>query len=232
WRSSFHFPVIARRVYRKAMTRWPQHRPPEAATFASLGEMYETPHSELGGSALSSVAPGLGLPPDDFDTYDLTSVPSRDDLAQWLRRNEIRGHLEKMLIKVDRASMFESLEVRVPFLDEAVMDVAMRIDPYRCVGKGVGKIPLRNELARHIPSSAISRPKRGFGVPLGDWLCGPLGERFRERVIEHPVIFEDCFDRKGLSELYEAHLSGHHSTQALWNLMSLQEWADRHLKPI
>jgi asparagine synthase (glutamine-hydrolysing) len=232
WRGLFRLPPLARRVLRKALSPWPDRRPPESATFPTLGAMYATPHEEFTGRSLSAIAPGLGVPPAAFDLYDLAGVPTADELAQWLRRTEVRGHLEKMLIKVDRASMHESLEVRVPLLDDAMVTAALQVDPSRCMVDGLGKVPLRRELARHIPPALITRPKQGFGVPLGDWLKGPLGDRFRTRVLDAPVVLADAFDRPTIDALYRSHCAGSDRTQPLWNLLTLQEWAARHLRPV
>jgi len=232
WRRLFALPVLARRAVRKALTPLPKWRPPELTTLGSLGYMYATMHNEFGGATLGRVAPGLGQPPSDFGLYDLDGVPTADELAQWTRRNEVNGHLEKMLIKVDRASMHESVEVRVPLLDHDLATAAVSIDPFDCIDGTLGKLPLRRELARYVPAGAISQPKRGFGVPLGDWLRGALADRVREQVIEHPVVFADAFDRRVLTEVVDTHSAGNDRTQQLWNLLSLQEWATRHLRPL
>lgn len=232
WRRLFSLPLLVRRAVRKALTPLPSWRPPELTTLGSLGYMYATMHNEFGGATLGRVAPGLGQPPSDFDIYDLDGVPTADELAQWTRRNEVKGHLEKMLIKVDRASMHESLEVRVPLLDHDLATAAVAIDPFDCMDGAVGKLPLRRELARYLPAGAISKPKRGFGVPLGDWLRGALADRVREQVIEHPVVFADAFDRRVLTEIVDTHGAGDDRTQQLWNLLTLQEWAGRHLRTL
>ncbi len=232
WRRLFHLPLVARRGVRKVLTPMPRWRPPETTTLGDLGYQYATMHNEFGGATLGRVAPGLGDRPAEFDLYNVGGVPSADELAQWTRRNEVLGHLEKMLIKVDRASMHESLEVRVPLLDHDLVAAAAAIDPFECVDGTVGKIPLRRELTRYVPSDLISQPKKGFGVPLGDWLRGGLAERLREQVVEHPVVFGDAFDRGVLAEIIATHQSGDDRTQQLWNLLSLQEWASRHLRPL
>lgn len=232
WRRLFHLPPLARRVVRKALTPRPAWRPPEGATFPTIGAMVENIHTVLGGGGLGRVAPGLGSPPADFDLYRLDDVPDEADLAQWLRRNEVLGHLEKMLVKVDRASMHESLEIRVPLLDRDLVEAAVAVDPAACMAPGLGKLPLRRELARHVPAADISAPKMGFGVPLGDWLRAGLADRFTDRVVEHPVVLGDAFDAGGIRALVAEHRAGADHTQPLWNLLSLQEWADRHLRPL
>lgn len=232
WSRLFSLPVPVRRVVRKAMSPLPRWRPPGGTLLPTVGDMYANTHSEFGGTAITALAPGLGQPPRDFDLYEMGDTAPPDELAQWLRMTEIHGHLEKMLIKVDRTSMHESLEVRVPFLDLDLISVASSIDPFACMDGTVGKVPLRRELSQHIPTSLISTPKRGFGVPLGDWLLGGLADRFRERVLENPVVFEDAFDRDHIRRLVDAHRLERNRTQQLWNLLSLQEWADRHLRPL
>jgi len=232
WRRLFHLPVLARRGIRKALTPMPHRRPSGGATMPTLGAMYENPHTAFGNDALTQMAPGLGPRPQDFGLYNLGGVPSADALAQWTRRNEVLGHLEKMLIKVDRASMHESLEVRVPLLDRDVVAAAISIDPFDCMDGTIGKLPFRRELSRYVPADVVSQPKKGFGVPLGDWLRGGLSDRLREQVVEHPLVFGDAFDREALTSLVETHRSIEDRTQQLWNLLSLQEWAHRHLRPL
>lgn len=228
----FHLPLLARRGVRRMLKSFPRLRPPETTTLGSLGYQYATMHNEFGGPTLGRVAPGLGALPNDFLLYELDGVPTADALAQWTRRSEVLGHLEKMLIKVDRSSMHESLEVRVPLLDVELVDAAVAIDPFACMDGAVGKLPLRRELTRYVPQDLISKPKRGFGVPLGDWLCGGLAERLQDQVVEHPLIFDDAFNRRVLNEIIATHRSGQDRTQQLWNLLTLQEWAGRHLRPI
>lgn len=232
WRRLFHLPSLSRRAVRKALTPLPKWRPTGGATLPTLGAMYENPHTAFNVDQIRELAPGLGTGPNDFGLYDLDGVPTEDALAQWTRCNEVKGHLEKVLIKVDRASMHESLEVRVPLLDHELSAAAVAIDPFDCMDGTVGKLPLRRELARYVPAGAISQPKRGFGVPLGNWLRGALADRVREQVIEHPVVFTDAFDRRVLSEIVDTHGAGDDRTQQLWNLLSLQEWAARHVRPL
>ena len=232
WRRCFALPPIGRRVLRKSMSHLPRYRPPGGTLLPTIGAMYANTQSEFAGSELGKLAPGLGSPPADFGLYDLDGVPTADDLAQWLRWNEIRGHLEKMLIKVDRTSMHESLEVRVPFLDRDVTSAALALDPFSCMDGTLGKLPLRRELDRYVPPALVSRPKRGFSVPLGEWLLGGLHDRFQDRVLENPIVFGDAFDNEYIRCILDDHRSHRNRTQQLWNLLTLQEWADRHLRPL
>lgn len=169
--------------------------------------------------------------PDDFALYTYDGPLEEEAVARWLRRNELWGHLQMVLLKMDRASMHYSLEVRVPLLDLEVVRAAARVSPAACMRDGIGKLPLRKALARLVPPGSIPRRKAGFSVPLGDWLRAEL-----RPMVEDLLLLGDPypagFYRKGeLQHLYQRHLAGEDLTRAIWHLLSLQLWSREHLAP-
>lgn len=208
-------------------------RPARGIMFPSIGDWYLDAHSGLRDRDFSTIAPDLPGLPETFDLFAYRGPGTHDDLMQWMRSNELRCHLPMILQKVDRASMFHSLEVRVPLLDLDLVDLAASVDPSACLADGVGKGPLRRALSRVVPAERIPLPKKGFTVPLRDWLRGDLRGVVQERLIARDPFPNGFFDRNGLAAFYEEHRSGRRDlTRGLWNLLALQLWADAHLRPL
>lgn len=189
-------------------------------------------HRFVSREALQAVFPNLGM---DFPELRLFAFDggSADRLAQWLRWNEYSAHLVRVLQKVDRASMHASLEVRVPLLDREVVDVASRIDWRTCVDlpSRTGKLPLRAALRRHVAFQTIA--KRGFDVPMSDWLRGPLKPVVEDLVLSRNELLGMPVGVPALRRLFECHQrASDDSTNLLWRLLSLALWEQRHYRPM
>ena len=208
-------------------------RPPRGIMFPTLGDWYLDAHSGLRAADFDSIAPDLGDLPADFDLFTLAGRPSSDELFQWMRSNELACHLPMVLQKVDRAAMFHSLEVRVPLLDLELLDLAQRIDPADCMINGIGKLPLRNALGQQVPPESIPIPKKGFTVPMAQWLRTDLRAHVEALLLERDPFPNGFFDRPQLQAWCEDHFSGRLDRhRGLWNLLALQLWADRHAQPL
>ena len=210
-----------------------RRRPARGILFPSLGDWYLDAHSGMRESDFAQVAPDIGALPEDLTGFDLDGCPSDDELLQWMRQNELRYHLPMILAKVDRASMYHSLEVRVPLLDLELADLASQVDPSAALDGVVGKGVLRRALARQVDPATIPLAKKGFTVPLGRWLRDELRPVVVERVLRPDAFPAGAFDPAGLASWYEDHRAGRvDRTRALWNLLALQLWADHHLQPL
>ena len=132
---------------------------------------------------------------------------------------------DDILCKVDRASMSTSLETRVPFLDIEVIKVAARIPIDQNISGRLGKLPLRNLLAKYVPSKLIDRPKAGFAIPIGSWLGGPLRD-WAESLIDERIIKEaGLLNYDPIKKTWDDHLSGKADfTPRIWNVLMLQSW--------
>ncbi|WP_215353271.1 asparagine synthase (glutamine-hydrolyzing) [Sphingopyxis soli] len=133
-----------------------------------------------------------------------------------------------ILTKVDRAAMAVSLETRVPMLDVDVIRFAWSLPADMKLRDGVSKWPLREMLYRHVPRQLIERPKQGFGVPIHDWLRGPLREWAEGLLFDSAASLDEYFDRPAIAALWQRHLSGAGNHQhRLWPILMFQAWRAR-----
>lgn len=134
---------------------------------------------------------------------------------------------DDILCKVDRAAMSNSLETRAPFLDHRLIEAAWRLPQKFKVNELTSKLPLRHILSKYIPSHLIDRPKAGFGIPLGEWLRGPLKSWAEELINPSRIESEGFFYSEAISSIWETHLSGHADlTEKLWRVLMFQCWLE------
>jgi asparagine synthase (glutamine-hydrolysing) len=191
----------------------------------SMDDLYVALVSEWPNAA--QLAMGAGVPPNRLD--DRASWPKlADPVARMMAMDGLTYLPDDILVKVDRASMAVSLETRAPFLDRHVMEFAWSLPMSMKLRGGKGKWILRQLLDRHVPRSLVERPKMGFGIPLDQWLRGPLREWAGDLLCEDRLRREGYLQPEAITRTWQAHLRGQGSFgYRLWSVLMFQAWLEQ-----
>lgn len=132
-----------------------------------------------------------------------------------------------ILVKIDRAAMTSSLETRMPFLSHKLIEFAWKIPHNLKFRNGEGKWILKQILNKYVPKNLTGRSKKGFSIPLDNWLRGPLKDWAENLLNEKRLSQEGYFDYKLIRKKWSEHLSHKNNWQLdLWNVLMFQAWID------
>ena len=163
------------------------------------------------------------------DLLKICAAPTEIERMQFLDMNFYMA--EDILTKVDRASMAVSLEVRAPFLDPRIAQFAASLPlEYKLKGNK-GKYILKKAVEPLLPKNILQRPKKGFGIPIADWLKNRLNPLMYDLLAPDRLKNQGLFDEKFVQKLIQEHQTGavsHH--KQLWTLIVFQLWFDNFLK--
>ena len=135
--------------------------------------------------------------------------------------------VDDLLTRTDRASMANSLEVRVPFLDPVVSSFASTLPQEQRVKRFAKKRLLRSAVAPLLPRPIIDSPKRGFSIPAARWLRGELQPFARDVLAESMVRRHGFFEPAAVTRVLDRHVRGEQDlSRQLWGLISFTLWAE------
>lgn len=162
------------------------------------------------------------------DSYNSKFECFDGDFPRDYAYNDLVTYLpDDILVKVDRAAMSQSLETRVPLLDRDVVEFALRLPMSMKVRDGKSKWLLRELLYKHVPSRLIDRPKRGFAIPLNDWLRCELKEWASDLLATDNISKDGFFDCEVVASAWKEHQRGQNMSAILWPILMFQEWFSR-----
>jgi asparagine synthase (glutamine-hydrolysing) len=156
-----------------------------------------------------------------FPIKDLTTLLQYLDLKLYLQ--------ESILVKVDRASMACSLEVRAPFLDYELVEFVMGLPSELKLRGFTSKYVLKEAMKNLVPKQVIQRKKKGFGVPIAKWVKGPLRELFEELLSPNRIRHEGFLNHGYVETLLKDHLANKRDNRKqLWTLLVWELWVNRY----
>lgn len=173
---------------------------------------------------MDGLMPGIELPETTQKLFEFQGG-SKKEARNWLRWNEFYSHLQRVLIKVDRMSMAHSLEVRVPFLDPRIIDFSWKLESDFGVGDTMLKPLLRKALWQFIPKDELERKKKGFSVPIGQWMQNELREEVEDLLLGTDILGQEFIDRKIWNAKVREFLSGRTEMEwGIWIMFAWQKW--------
>ena len=132
-------------------------------------------------------------------------------------------------VKVDRASMAYSVEVRSPFLDYRVVEFARTLPIWFRFDKGKRKIILKDILKEYIPEKIFEAPKKGFSIPIGDWIRNELKDEFIKNLSDKHLNKINNLNINKFKKLLENHLSSKEDYSTyIWRVYVLSKWLQKN----
>ncbi len=167
---------------------------------------------------------------DNYQDVDKNINTNLDFKQQIMLQDSINYLPNDILCKVDRASMFYSLETRAPYLDygfvKFIYSLPSQLHPSNLKDKSYSK----KILYKYLPKNLVDRPKIGFGIPLADWLNGPLKDWAEELLNKDKIDKLGFFNSKKINQILNSDLKNNYTSHKIWNILMFQLWAEEYLK--
>lgn len=211
---------------------------PESARMASAGDKLHKGADVMTSDSVKSLYHNLvshwrnpasvvidGLEPPTLMTGNSPKLSGLNAIERMMALDIMSYLPDDILVKIDRAAMGVSLESRVPFLDHRVVEFAWHLPLDYKLRDGQTKWILRQVLYRHVPKDLIERSKMGFGIPLDDWLRGPLRDWCEALLDESRLKREGYFNPLPIRQKWAEHISGQRNwAYPLWDVLMFQAW--------
>ncbi len=154
------------------------------------------------------------------------NLPSASSIAERIMLADVKNYLHSdILVKTDRASMATSLEVRAPFLDHKVAELAWKLPLSMKIKNRKTKWILRKILSNYLPKSLINNNKKGFAIPINNWLRGPLKNWAIDLLSESIIKRQGYLNSENVSKILKSHLDGDKDNSSiLWTILMWQSW--------
>lgn len=203
-------------------------------TINQFHKYYLTTHYILGSNKWASKICNSFLPTEPFFMSVLFKENYKDatlnDAMSSIWNIEMNIHLQRILLKMDRASMFNSLEARVPYLSNHIIQQAAAINYTSCIVNGIGKYNIKQMLEPFADKEFIYASKKGFDIPLRQIITNKLADRISNSFTTLPNQLSAHLNSKQLSLMLQNHLKGkENNTNIIWAAFVFIEWFKTHV---
>jgi len=221
-----------RRFADAALDLWGRNTPPAMGRLQKVGDVFPAANPREAYLALIThwkYEEHLLTKDGDLATLQPPWDSSCDPRRSMMRTDTSWYLPDDILVKLDRASMAVSLETRVPFLDHDLVEFASQIPVAANFGLMRGKRLLRRVLHKRLPKHLVDRPKMGFGLPIDDWLRGPLRDWVEDLISPHRLSQHGLLQREAIERKWLQHLSRERDWSIpLWDVLIFQAWYEKH----
>ena len=168
----------------------------------------------------------------DSGSLSMESYQAKDEMTQMMLQDLNYYLTDDLLVKMDRATMYNSIESREPFLDYRLVEMAFQMPMDLKYRNGKGKYILREILADYVPREMFERPKKGFSIPLFQWFSTEMKAFFeyyfvREKLDKIPVLNTEEVLREYKKYNYYAARGQEYNTEKIWRILSFAMWWDK-----
>jgi len=155
-----------------------------------------------------------------FDSYQ------NQNIVEKMMKTDFNTYLhDDILCKVDRATMYNSLECRSPFLNKDLIEYCFNLPMDYKIKNGKSKTLLKSILNDYIPSEIFNKPKMGFGIPLNKWFKNDLREFMFDILFSRSQVIDEIINMKLVKKLVDDHVSNKVNNYAkIWSIMQLKLW--------
>ncbi|MEA3398688.1 MAG: asparagine synthase (glutamine-hydrolyzing) [Patescibacteria group bacterium] len=165
----------------------------------------------------------------EVDNY-LSQIKSNDFYRQLIYLYLRMYLMDDILVKADRASMYNSLEVRSPFLDYKLVDLVNSFPTNYKIKQYKTKYILKKLMADKLPEKIIKRKKKGFGIPIAEWISGPLKPMVTDLLSQERIKKQNLFNPDYINYLLKQHFSRRQDNRKqIWTLLIFQIWQEKWL---
>jgi asparagine synthase (glutamine-hydrolysing) len=135
---------------------------------------------------------------------------------------------DDILCKLDRAAMYSSLETRLPYLNSEIVKYSWQIPLKYKIKNNITKYILREILSNYLPRNLLNKKKKGFSVPLNNWIKGPLKTWAHDLINSKKMKESEIFDYYKVKNLFDDYNKGKNNHRSgIWNILVFQQWYER-----